>query len=186
MFRFAAAGFLSGLLFLVLGGCATRPVGYSDFDADTDFSRYRSFSWISEHPLFVASPDPVNPALEGVLMDEIRTYLTAQGYNFTPRAEDADFVIALVAGGRSGVQTSVYPGRYQQAEQIAGRNWGGQVGTQDYNTGGIVIDIFDRPSAQKKWMGWTQTEITQSDRMNLRPVVRELVRTILAHFPPSD
>ena len=41
---------------------------------------------MSEHPLFVASPDPVNPALEGILMEEIQTYLTSQGFNFTPIA----------------------------------------------------------------------------------------------------
>ena len=90
------------LLFIVLTGCASRPVGHSDFDASTDFSGYRTFSWMSEHPLFVASPDPVNPALEG-----------------------------------------------------------------------IIIDTFDRASAQKKWMGRSESEITQRDRMNLRPVVRE-------------
>lgn len=74
------------LLFIVLTGCASRPVGHSDFDASTDFSGYRTFSWMSEHPLFVASPDPVNPALEGILMEEIQTYLTSQGFNFTPIA----------------------------------------------------------------------------------------------------
>lgn len=183
MHRFVVSVLMLALL--MLAGCAGKPVGYSDFDQATDFSRYRSFSWISEHPLFVASPDPVNPALEGVLMDEIKTYLNSRGFTFTPNADDADFVIALEAGSRNGVQTSLYPANYRNQELILGRDRVSEISTQDFTQGGIVIDIFDRPSAQKKWMGWTQSEITQQDRMNLQPVVRELVHAVLSHFPPS-
>ena len=94
-------------------------------------------------------------------------------------------MIALVVGSRSGIQTNNYPGRYQHQELVVGRDWGAEVSTQDFTSGGIIIDTFDRASAQKKWMGRSESEITQRDRMNLRPVVREQVRTILKRFPPS-
>lgn len=169
---------------LALSACAARPVGYSDFDPETDFSGYRSFAWMSAHPLYATTPDPVNPALEGILMEEVKANLTRRGYTFVADAEQADFVLAFTIGSRAGMSTNLYPGLYRQSYTV-GRGWGDVVATNEFTEAALVIDLFDRASAQKKWMGWSLTEITMNDRMNARPAVRELVDTILDHFPPD-
>lgn len=172
------------LCLLLVAGCAAKPRGYSDFDPGTDFSSYRSFSWISARPLFVNSPNPVSPALQGMLMQEVRDYLTSRGFSFRPEAADADFVIAFTIGSEVGVQTANYPGRYGDAN-IVGEGWQAETGTQDYTEVSLVIDIFDRATAQKKWMGWSQQELTMTDRLHQQSLARESVRRILAHFPPD-
>lgn len=172
------------LCLLLLAGCTATPRSYSDFDPGTDFSGYRSFSWISASPLYVDSPNPVSPALEGVLMQEVRAYLTSRGFTYRDQAADADFVIAFTLGSQVGVQTANYPGRYGDAN-IVGEDWQPETGTQDYTEVSLAIDIFDRASAQKKWMGWSEQELTMTDRLHQQSLAREAVRRILAHFPPD-
>ncbi len=174
-------------LALGLTGCVSKkPTGYSDFDKETDFSNYQSFAWISRNPLFVLSPDGVNPALEGILKDEVRSNLTRRGFRYVTKPEDADFVIGFTVGSQETMRTTVYSQRYKSAWIVGGATYT-QIGvhTQDSTKGGIVIDIFDQAKAEKKWMGWALQEITMNDRRFLQDTVRELVKIILANYPPT-
>ena len=182
--RFTSQLAAVSVLALGLGACASQPTGYSDFDRETDFSGYRSFAWISANPLVVASVDPVNPALEGIIMDEVKSYLEARGFRFADNVANADMVIGFSVGGNETLRSTVYPGQYRQ-DVIIGQTMRTEVHAQDSTEGGIVIDVFDRESKQKKWMGWALRELTMNDLRELRPAVRELVSVILDHFPPS-
>ena len=171
---------------ILVAACASGPQGYSDFDIQTDFSGYKSFSWLAKNPMFVASPDPVNPALEGILMNEVKSNLTRQGFVFVADPENADMVIGFTVGASDGLRSNIYPGRYRQFARVgAVDDWRTTVDTRDVSDGGIVIDIFEQSSAEKKWMGWASTEITYSDSVDVQPVVRQLVTAILQHFPPN-
>ena len=185
------SGLLSGLLFGVLSGmlfgiagCATKQTGYSDFDVGTDFSTYQSFSWIPGKALVLTSPDPVNPALEGFLKAAVQDNLSGRGYRYTANAEEADMLIGFAVGSTSTVRTTAFTESYRQS-QIVGSMLETEVVNQESMEGGIVIDIYDQASGEKKWMGWTETEITRSDQVNLQPAVREQVGIVLAHFPPD-
>jgi hypothetical protein len=174
-------------LLLGLAGCTSKPTGYSDFDVDTDFSQFQSFTWLPDKALFVASPDPVNPALEDTLKEAVRDNLAKRGYRFTANAEEADMMIGFTVGVSPTLRTTTFISSYRQG-QIIGAGIDSidtQVVNQESTEGGIVIDIYDRSSGVKKWMGWTVTEITRSDQINLQPAVRELVGIVLRHFPPD-
>ncbi len=182
----------AALLWLALGitlglaGCASKPVAYSDFDEETNFSSYHNFAWISQNPLFVTSPGATNPALESILKDEVRSNLTGRGFQYTSNPEEADFVIGFTVGGQDTMRTTVYSQRYRSSWIVGGHTFT-QIGvhSQDSTTGGIVIDVFDQAKAEKKWMGWAIQEITMNDRRFLQDTVRELVTIILAEFPPA-
>jgi len=168
-------------------GCASKkPVGYSDFDPETDFSSYQSFAWISRKPLFVATADAANPALEGVLKEEVKANLTKRGFRYVTDPEQADFVIGFTVGGRDTMHSTVYSQSYKSSWRVGGWTYSqtavfDQGGTQ----AGVVIDIFDQAKAEKKWMGWAIQELSINDRRYLQDTVHELVTIILGHFPPA-
>jgi hypothetical protein len=174
------------VLLASLTGCTSLPVGYSDFDNETDFSGYKTFAWISKNPLHVGSLEYVPPDFERMMMDEIRTNLTRRGFKYVAKPKDADFVVGFTAGSQATMRNTSYRQDYQSSWLVGGYTYS-QFGrySQDSKEGGIVIDIFDRVKAEKKWMGWSITELTMNDQMDLRDVVRELVTVILARFPPA-
>ena len=171
-------------ILLVLGGCTSAPVGFSDFDVETDFSGFRSFAWVPDRALVSASPNPVNPALEPTLKQEVRSYLTGRGFRYVSNPDDADFVIGFAVGGTPTVRTTAFTDNYRQV-RIFGPSRSAEVVNQESTEGGLVIDLFESESGQKKWMGWSQTEVTMGDQVNLTPLIRQLVGIILGHFPPQ-
>lgn len=48
----------------------------SDYDSSADFSAYKTFSWMPGKALLVAQLTPVNPLLEGRLLNATRTALS--------------------------------------------------------------------------------------------------------------
>ena len=165
-------------------GCTAKPTGYSDFDLTTDFSGFETFAFIPDRTLIVSSPDPVNPALEPTLIDETRKSLERKGYRFTDNPEDADFLVGFVIGGAPTARTTAFTSSYRQV-YVVGQTLDDQVVTQQGTEAGLVIDLIDRPSGQKKWMGWAVEEITMGDQQRLRLTVSEIVGVILQHFPPE-
>ena len=174
------------LLGAALTGCQAKPVGYSDFDVETDFSGFRSFAFLPERTLVVATPNPPNPALEPTLKEETARYLSRRGFRQATSAEEADFLVGFTVGGTPTLRTTAYTDTYRQV-QIVGSSTDlhAVVANQESTQAGLVIDIFDRSSGEKKWMGWTIREITMGDLMRLQVTVRDLVGNILQHFPPD-
>ena len=180
-------GLLFSLLFGLLFGtasCTSKPIGYSDFDAGTDFTQFQSFSWLPGKTLITTSPEASNPKLEGYFKEAVQRNLTARGYSFTTNVEEADMVIGFTAGAVSTVRTTAFTENYRQV-RIIGSSRDTEVVNQQSLEGGIVIDIYDQASGQKKWTGWTNREIERSDQINLQQTSRELVDVVLQHFPPD-
>ena len=184
-----AVRIVRGIILILCGitfGCAGNdPVAYSDFDPATDFSSYRTFTFISRHPLVLTTIDQGNPALEGYLMEEAKAVLTRKGYRYVARKADADFVVGFAAGSQDTLTAAVYTGTYDH-HIYWGRIRGTQVALQAGTEAGLAIDIFEEASAQKKWMGWAIGEMTMADEIELKDTVRDVVAIILDHFPPED
>ncbi len=125
-----------------------------------------------------------NPVLEGFLIEEVKSYLIRQGYQYVDRKSDADIVIGFVAGSRDTLSAAVYTGTYDH-HIYWGRIRGTQVSIQSGTEASLAIDIFDEASASKKWMGWASMEMTMDDEIELQETVRDLVAIILRAFPPD-
>ena len=72
----------------------------------------------------------------------------------------------------------------QRQVYVVGQTQGAEVVTQESTEAGLVIDLYEQESGQKKWMGWTVQEITMGDIKRLQVTVNELVGVILDNFPP--
>lgn len=166
-------------------GCAgNQPIGYSDFDPETDFSGYQKFAFISRNPLVTTTVDLGNPALEGYLIKEVKEYLVQRGFQYVPRKADADIVIGFAAGSQDTLSAAVYTGTYDH-HIYYGRIRGTQVTIQSGTEASLVIDIFEESSARKRWMGWATMELTMDDEIELQATVRDLVGIILGSYPPG-
>lgn len=181
---FLALALTSATALMGLSACTSLPTGYSDFDPETDFSRFQTFAFLPEDTLFVASPNPVNPQLEPTMKAEVRKALTRKGYTFTSDHEQADFLVGFSVGGTPTARTTVFAGNQRQG-YVVGQTRRAQVVTQESTQGGMVIDLYEQETGQKKWMGWAIQEITMGDMKRLQVTVNELVGVILGHFPPD-
>jgi hypothetical protein len=164
-----------------IAGCASVTAKH-DFNPAVDFDDYRSFSWVSEHPL-VAAPEGVNPLLENRLQQTTRELLTAKGYRFVADASDASFVVGFGLGATDKVRIDSYPAHYRGAW-----HWRAvpvqEVSVQQYVEGRLTVDIFDVATEQPAWHGWSTRKITSSVQNDPRQAIREALTAILANFPP--
>ena len=173
---------MASVLMISLAGCASIQVE-SDFDRSADFSRYKTFNFISDSPLLAAVNEPINPLLPDRLVSAARTELTRKGYRFIPNREQADFVVSFTLGGRDKIRVDSYPTSYRTRW-----SWGApyhtDVNVRQYTEGTLAIDIFDVSRHSPVWHGRAVKNISAADRRNPTPVVNELVGLILAEFPP--
>jgi hypothetical protein len=165
-----------------VAGCSTT-LAKHDFNPAIDFDSYKTFAWISAHPL-VAAPAGTNPLLEGRIEQTARDLLTAKGYRFVDNAERADFVVGFGLGATDKVRIDSYPAGYHGAW-----HWPG-TGAQDVNVrqfieGRLTVDIFDVATHQPAWHGWATKNITPKVQADSSPAIREALTAILAHFPPG-
>ena len=83
---------LSLLLFVSVAACETATVGRVDWDREADVAAYRSYAWISDHPLIVAegSSMVINPLTEGRVKVAVDRQLSAKGFDRVAVGGDAD------------------------------------------------------------------------------------------------
>lgn len=173
---------------LVLGllsfwGCSSMSTTM-DYDPDTDFSQYKSYSWYAgEMPADDALAK--NPLAQKRVIASIDKYLTSNGYKSVDSG--ADFVIIVHAGTKEKMQINNYGyggygyGRYGSAW---GHGYGGmtQTDVSYYDETTVVIDIADAGKKELVWRG-TGTGII---RGKLTDEERDaVVAKILAEFPPK-
>ena len=149
--RAALAGFT--LAFLLMA-CATAPTGNSDFDPSHDFSKYQSFTWLSENPMKVGKTI-VQPreTLEPSVMAAIRSSLESKGYQFTEDPGSADFLLSFSVGSREKMGPDAYPS--MPPDQVGRGGWGtayygGATGAA-YLQGVLAIDVFDAAEKRPVW-----------------------------------
>jgi hypothetical protein len=181
---FLVSALTATMLLCGLTACTSLPTGYSDFDRETDFSTFETFAFLPDNTLHVVSPNPVNPRLEPTMKEEVRKALTRKGYTFTADHEQADFLVGFSVGATPTARTTVFTGNTRQV-YVVGQTQRAAVVTQESSEGGVVIDVFEQESGEKKWMGWAIQEITMGDIKRLQVTVNELVGVILGHFPPD-
>jgi hypothetical protein len=164
----------------VIGACATVAANH-DFNPAVNFDQYRTFSWVSEHPLVDPSPD-ASPLLEGRIEQTARDLLVAKGYRFVDDPQQADFVVGFGLGATDKLRIDTYPSTYRGPW-----HWRGQHGTsvRQHTEGRLVVDIFDVRSHQPAWHGWATRTFTSNDLKDPQNALRAALTAIFANFPPG-
>lgn len=188
------------LCFAVLtavGGCASTPNVFTDFDSSHSFSGYSTFSWISEEPMMVSGDRGPTPIVASRLKSNIVEALEMKGFDFVDERDEADFVVGFTVGARDRLEI-----RERDVLEFYGPHWRWgyeyygvvyprgfprtEVTTRNYSEGSLAIDIFDGASKSPVWHGSASKRLTRAEmRGQSEESTRMAVQTILAGFPPQ-
>ncbi len=189
-------GFLALATAVLITACASGFEATYDHDPSNNFTEYKTFAWVSEHPMKVGSVSRIpSPLLESRIMVTVESALGAKGYTLVPDAESADFALAFTIGSREEIRVDSYP------SMTAGhvgygypRHWGGWGGAyygygtettvRQYTEGMLSLDVFDVSERRPVWHGVASKTISESDREDASGTVKAAVDAILAGFPP--
>lgn len=175
--------FLLGVVFV--SGCSTT--SHTEYDSDTDFSSYKSFTWSphDEHEL-------INPILDSAILDRrvmraaVRA-LKAKGFVEvkTDSGETADLLVTFHAtskevfrsvGYRVGIGYSHYYPYWRHSIHYAVPRG------ESYEKGTLIIDIVDLKTDRLVWRGWDSSTVNQVNYSEAR--INKIVPGILDDFPP--
>jgi hypothetical protein len=163
-----------------LAGCTTISATH-DFNPAVNFDQFRTFAWISDHPLVDPSPN-VSPLLEGRIEQTARDLLTAKGYRFVEDRAAADFLVGFGLGATDKLRIDAYPATYRGPWHWSA---GHDVTVRQHAEGRLVVDIFDARTHQPAWHGWATKAITNADLKDPQAAFRSALAVIFANFPPS-
>ncbi len=165
---------LLSMALLVVGSCSTVSV-FVDWDEQTDFSRYRTFSWLDKKELETA-PKGASPLVMQRLQREVTAGLAATGLAEAPRRQ-ADLLVAVHTASRQRVSVHYYGGWGYW------RPWGwGGAQAYTWREGTVVLDLIDRDKKQVVWRGIAEGAI--QDMAPSDDKVRKVVAKLLDGFPP--
>ena len=178
----------------VMWGCNSSPIKSThDYDPTINFSGYKTYAFISERPMIVASDVAPNPLTEGRLMQAIRDQMDTKGFREVSDPEQADMAIAFTVGARDQIRVDSYPTSYRSGFYGGGgfygsRGYGGVYGTEtvvrQYTQGQLAVDIFDVATHRPAYHGTASKKITSDDREDPRTLLRAAAAEALGGFPP--
>jgi len=186
---------MAGALVFLVAACATGPSinSYHDYNPSVDFSKFKTFSFISDHPMIVGETSaPVSPLLEGRFVNAIRSDLTTKGFTYVADPDSADMVVSFTIGSRDQIKVDQYPASYRVGYAGYYRPYGYGIGygtetrVRQYTEGQFAIDIFDVASKTPAYHGAASTRITAADRENPSPLLNAVVTDALHGFPPGS
>ena len=183
---------------LGLTACASTFEASYDSDPAQDFSSYKTWGWISEHPMVLSGGDRVpNPLLEPRIMAFLETGLAAKGYTRVEDPETADFAVSFTVGSREQLRVDSYPSTYAGYGMGGYPGWGGPyygygygvgMGTEtrvrQTTKGMLALDVFDVQKRQPVYHSVATKTISDSDRKKIDETVQAAVDAVLQAFPP--
>jgi hypothetical protein len=182
-----ARNLVVALVSLLIAACESISAR-SDYDHSFDFTGYHTFSWISEKPMIVASPE-VSPLAQGRIQKAITQTLATKGIRYVPDPANADFVIAFTVGSRQQVSVSSASAYPYPIGYVGPHGWGSpyyqDIDVREYTQGRLAVDVFDVKLKQPVWTGIATKNITGSDQANPKELVEKAVAEILKDFPPG-
>lgn len=165
------------MLSVLLSACAVSEVDpqvFTDYDPGTRYNGYRTFAW-QDPPLVSSSPRPIAPEARQFALAETAKLLTEKGLKQVESAADADLLVSVVVGSRSGLVVNNYPGR-----------WGGNYADlRETTTAGLGVELFTADTTQRIWTGWATTGLTAEVYANRTEVIKEILTMVLAEYPPG-
>jgi Domain of unknown function (DUF4136) len=161
---------------LLFFGCASQISTTTTYDESVDFTSYRTFGQ-GEPPAFAEGMPGYSEITGRKIQQRIAHDLEQKGLQ--PASwDEADLQVTFTLGGQAR----------QQTEYRGGAGWGwygaGDVTTENYIEGSLVIDIGDRVKNRLIWHGYGSKDIfSQSGD---EETVLRAVDALLAKYPPAE
>jgi hypothetical protein len=147
----------------------------SDYDHNTNFSRYKTYSWQK-----VDAPDEV---WESRLKSTVDAQLAAKGWTRVDAGGDA-VIIAEGNMGEAAAQERVGGGGWGPGWG-AGWRWRGWTEPVDYNQGILVIDILDGTNKALIWRSFASENVSSKEEKSIDKLDKAVVK-LFKNFPPKN
>jgi hypothetical protein len=147
----------------------------TDYDRNTDFSQYKTYSWEkiqTQDPLWV---DRIEEA--------VNSALAAKGWTEVPSGGTVAIVAIEMTRNQQTLET-FYNGFGR------GWRWGGGFGdatttVDTYKVGTLVVDLFDANSKKLIWRGSSSDTLSDKSDKNIKNLDKA-VQKMFNHFPPEE
>jgi hypothetical protein len=171
---------------LLLQACVTPPNVRSEYDHGADFSRYKTFNFVS--PL-TTDKLGYSSLLTQQLKSAVSMQLENRGYQLDPSPD-----LLVNFSGRLQEKTSIessptpYNGGYYGYRAGAYGAWpgyamGSDVYTVNYTEGTLNVDLIDARTMQMVWEGITVGEVKQKHLKDREATINKAVDNIFAKYP---
>jgi hypothetical protein len=158
----------AALLFLT--GCSSVQVE-TDYDRETDFSKYNTFRWIPHVKGTEENPLMNDPLIKGHVQSAVNAELAKKGYTKIEEGHP-DFLVAYYFTSRNRVDVTHHYGY-----------WYPHTSVYQYKEGTLIVDIVDRVDKQLIWRGWATG--TLEDRSRVKDQIDYSVQKLMKKFPPD-
>ena len=146
----------------------------TDYSHSTDFSRYRTYSWISAKA--------GNSLWQDRIMQAVDSQLAAKGWSKVPSGGDASVAAFGATRSEQTLQTFYdgFPGWYWQ-----GFDGVATTTVQNVPVGTLDVDIFDSGSKKLIWRGSASETLSEKPEKNEHKL-EKAVEDMFEHFPPPS
>ena len=176
---------LLALVFAFIALPASADKVFVDYDRDADFSKFETFSYMSQKPGMLAQ----NDLMDKRIVDSLVDHLTAVGmkqvdsggdivvtYQVTTKTTPRiNSTTALPAGGMWGAGGWGYGAGWGPGYGYAGGGWATTSTTvSEYKSGSLVIEAYDPETKQAIWRGSSQGSVPDSPKKAVKKIDKAL------------
>jgi hypothetical protein len=148
----------------------------TDYDHATNFSQYKTYSWIK-----VQAGDSL---WADRIQQDVDAQLAAKGWTKVAASGNAS-VSALETTQNQNTLETFYDGFGGGWRWRGGGGMGMATTTTDVTkVGTVIVDVFDSQSKQLIWRGTESADLSGHSDKNAKSLVKNL-ETLFKHFPPS-
>ncbi len=154
----------------------------TDYDHETDFSRYHTFQWIRE-------PQTKNPLMRDRVRDAINSELIRKNFSMVASGGDLGVAANGATQEKHTLQT-FYDG--WDGGWLWNRRFGGPIGPaiatttiDTYEVGTLVVDLFDSKTRQLVWRATATGTIHDDPEKNIKKL-NDAVEDMFKKFPPKE
>lgn len=172
------------LIALALAACQQNPASI-DYNPDTDFRAYQSYTWASERS---GTGTEVEPLLADRVQKAVSDVLERRGYRSAEGK--ADFQVRYFLAATAETRDTRSRG------SIGVGGGGGNVGmgvSLGFPLGGtsvkekmqLTIDLIDSGTGKLTWRAVQEIALPKNDPEAVAKRIREAVENMMGHFPPE-
>ncbi len=165
------------ILVFLFSSCASIRVS-TDYDTNTDFSKYKTFAFYKKG---IDKAD-ISDLDKRRILKAIESELLAKGFT---KSENPDLLVSIFTKARKKVNVYNNSMHYGWYPYYYGPNYGMQI--SEYTEGTLFIDLIDAKDKKLAWQGIGSGALVKSGDVNKKEEkIKEFVNQIMAKYPPGS
>ena len=150
----------AGFLLVNLGCGGSKSDHQTDVDPDTDFSKYRTYSYKSGQ---LSGEYAKDPFMDAKIQKAVSAYLPTRGLSPAPEGEKGDLTLTYSAGANTQKQSSPVSVGGGVSIDGPGNSWinlgANKWMTKNVTSGTVVVDLIDNATNKVVWRSYTAGQL---------------------------